>query len=181
MNLICPYRPVSLIVAGVLACTLVGCAPQDEPRRNQVPKEKAAEAAPNAGTTVPSVAPPTSDGPRLTCDTPQGWTPGSAGGMRKLAFVVQDGERKVEITAIDLAASAGGLLPNVNRWRGQIQLGEITQEELDKAVTPDARGGRGGPICRTRGAGGCGPAPGHPGRRGHPGRKGVVLQIVGRR
>ena len=85
---------------------------------------------------MPSQARPANEAPRLTCDTPQGWTPGSTGGMRKLAFAVQDGERKVEITAIDLAASAGGLLPNVNRWRGQIQLSEITQEELDKAVKP---------------------------------------------
>jgi len=56
--------------------------------------------------------------------------------MRKLVFEVTDGERKAEVTAIDLAASAGGLLPNVNRWRKQIELGEMTQEELDKAVTP---------------------------------------------
>ncbi|MCU0873960.1 MAG: hypothetical protein MUE50_16610 [Pirellulaceae bacterium] len=136
MNFICPYRPLSMILAGMLVCALVGCAPQDQPRRNPVPQEETPESAPNAGTTVPSEARPASEASRLACDTPQGWTPGSTGGMRKLAFEVQDGERKVEITAIDLAVSAGGLLPNVNRWRGQIQLSEITQEDLDKAVKP---------------------------------------------
>lgn len=136
MNSRYPCRPVLLIVGGALACTLVGCGPPNEPRRSKVPKEEVTEAAPPRGTRVPSLTPPTSDSPRLTCDTPQGWTPGKADGMRKLAFVVQDGERKVEVTAIDLAVSAGGVLPNVNRWRGQIQLGKITQEELNQTVRP---------------------------------------------
>jgi len=136
MNLRRPYYPVLLIVEGVLACTLAGCAPQDEPRRYRVPKEAVAESAPHSGMKSSAVAPPTSGGPRLSCDTPKGWSPGDVGGMRKLAFVVQDGERKVEITAIDLAASGSALLPNVNRWRQQIQLGEITPEELNKVVKP---------------------------------------------
>lgn len=134
MNLPRPYCPVLLIVE--LACALGGCTPQDEPGRYQAPQEAATESSPHPGMKSPAVAAPTSEEPQLSCDTPQGWTPGDASGMRKLAFVVQDGERKVEITAIDLAASAGALLPNVNRWRSQIQLGEITQEELEKSVRP---------------------------------------------
>ncbi len=38
---------------------------------------------------------------------------------------------KLEVTAIDLIARGNDLLPNVNRWRGQIQLEEIDQAELD--------------------------------------------------
>ncbi len=135
MNRMFPYRPISLIVGGVLACSLAGCSPQDKPRSYRVPKEKAAEPAPGMGA-MPPAAPPARVGPGLAYDTPEGWTSGKAGGMRKAAFVVQDGERKVDITAIDLAASAGTLLPNVNRWREQIQLGEITQTELDEAASP---------------------------------------------
>jgi hypothetical protein len=70
----------------------------------------------------------------LTYDVPQGWTQGRVGGMRKAAFNVTDGEQSVEITVIDLKSSAGELLPNVNLWRGQIQLGETTQEELDRQI-----------------------------------------------
>jgi hypothetical protein len=70
--------------------------------------------------------------------------PGTVGGMRKAAFVVQDGERKVEITAIDLAARAGALLPNVNLWRKQIQLDEITAGELDTEIRPIQVAGVGG-------------------------------------
>jgi hypothetical protein len=70
----------------------------------------------------------------LRYHTPEGWRTGPAGGMRKAAFVVVEGDRQVEITVIDLAASAGGLLDNVNRWRGQIGLGNTTEEELDEQV-----------------------------------------------
>jgi hypothetical protein len=83
---------------------------------------------------------PTAEAPGITCDTPQGWVRGKAGGMRKASFTVQDGDRKVEVTAIDLlvgpggATGAGALLPNVNRWRGQIKLPATTQAELDKLV-----------------------------------------------
>lgn len=72
---------------------------------------------------------------KVTFETPDGWLQGRVGGMRKAAFRVEDGERKVEITVIDLAAQAGALLPNVNRWRQQVQLGEISPEELAKSTT----------------------------------------------
>jgi hypothetical protein len=72
--------------------------------------------------------------PTLSYDTPDGWEPGRVGGFRKAAFVVKDGEQQLEITVIDLAAAAGELLPNVNRWRGQVELPETTQQELDKEL-----------------------------------------------
>lgn len=78
--------------------------------------------------------PSADDSPPLTYDTPQGWTPGKTGGFRKAAFEVRDGGKKVEITAIDLPAAGGELLPNVNRWRQQIQLEPTTQEQLDRDI-----------------------------------------------
>ena len=56
--------------------------------------------------------------------------------MGRAAFHVAEGDQKVEITVIELAGSVETLLPNVNRWRRQIQLGEITQAELEKTVKP---------------------------------------------
>lgn len=66
----------------------------------------------------------------LKVTAPEGWSEGEVRGMRKAAFTVVDGEQAVEITVIDLVAEAGELLPNVNRWREQIQLGETTAAEL---------------------------------------------------
>jgi hypothetical protein len=138
-----------------LTVALAGCSREDEPRRIQAPPEKTAEMPPGHGKmsmppghgkmSMPpgqgkmSMPPLTPEGPTLVYDTPEGWTEGQTGGMRKAAFVVQDGERKVDITAIDLligpeSGGAGALLPNVNRWRGQIKLQETTQAELDKTA-----------------------------------------------
>jgi hypothetical protein len=73
---------------------------------------------------------PVVSSPRLTYVKPDGWSEGTVGGMRKAAFTVADGEKKVEITAVDLPDAAGELLPNVNRWRQQIQLPDISQDDL---------------------------------------------------
>jgi hypothetical protein len=133
MNHLSPLGLIPLAAGGILAVALAGCAPQDEPRRYHEPQAETTETAPDKESRVP-LPPPTADAPSLAFDTPKGWTSRSAGGMRKAAFVVQDGSQKVEITAIDLSAAAGGLLANVNRWRGQIKLPEITQAELDKTA-----------------------------------------------
>lgn len=70
----------------------------------------------------------------LTFDPPESWQAGKVGGMRKAAFTVDDGDKHVEITAIDLAETAGDLLPNINRWRNQLKLPRIQQTELDKEL-----------------------------------------------
>jgi hypothetical protein len=77
----------------------------------------------------------------LTYTTPEGWKPGKATSMSRAAFEVVDGDERVAITVTDLHESAGALLPNINRWRQQLQLGLTTQEELDKAIQPIDVGG----------------------------------------
>jgi hypothetical protein len=66
----------------------------------------------------------------LSYDVPEGWMPGKTGQMRKAAFEVHDGEQQVEITIIDLPASANGWLANVNRWRSQVKLGPVGEDAL---------------------------------------------------
>jgi hypothetical protein len=69
-------------------------------------------------------------------EIPPGWNQAPAGGMRKAAFDVGDAEKHALVTVIDLGPEAGGLLANVNRWRGQLQLPPISQDELAKQVKP---------------------------------------------
>ncbi len=90
-------------------------------------------AAPFAGGELPADHPPISatgdqppenpappeSGPAPTYVTPAGWQPQPNTGLRKAAFVVRDGDKKVEITVIALPLFAGDLLDNVNRWRDQ--------------------------------------------------------------
>jgi len=81
----------------------------------------------------PSAAPPS-----VTYDTPEGWTPGKVGGMRKAALEVMEGDYRAEITVIDLPRDpqASERLANVNRWRGQVALSPVTADELKSAMRP---------------------------------------------
>ncbi len=93
--------------------------------------------APFAGT---GASPRTSAAPvKLSFRTPTGWTPGeleiSRGGVvvrRDAVFEVKDGDKRVEITVTKLPAAGGAMLPNINRWRGQIGLEAISAEQFDK-------------------------------------------------
>jgi hypothetical protein len=82
-------------------------------------------------------SPPAQDGPNasqgpFSYEVPEGWDEQTAGGMRTVAFAIQDGDETAEVTAIALGEAAGGVFPNVNRWRGQVGLPELANEtELD--------------------------------------------------
>lgn len=66
--------------------------------------------------------------------TPKGWIAGKADGLRQAAFKVKDGPKEAEITAIALAAAAGDLLANVNRWRDQVHLPPVDADELKRQL-----------------------------------------------
>jgi len=66
--------------------------------------------------------------------TPEGWTEQSGSGMRAATFVIGDPAKKLECSVIALPnddpASDEYILPNVNRWRGQLSLSKQTIEEM---------------------------------------------------
>ena len=74
------------------------------------------------------------NGPPLTYKAPSGWSPGKVDGLRQVAFEVRDGSKQAEVTVIALAASAGDLLANVNRWREQVHLGPVARDELERQL-----------------------------------------------
>lgn len=108
-------------VLPVLLLALAGCREPEGIRRYRVPKEASGPA------------------PRLTYRVPEGWSSGplvvSRGGVqvrRDAAFeVARDGQR-VEITVTSLPAAAGSLPANLNRWRQQMQLEPISEEEVSQ-------------------------------------------------
>ncbi len=72
---------------------------------------------------------------------PAGWKPGklesARGGITvryQAAFDVQAEGQRVEITVMDLPGVAADPLLNVNRWRGLIGLGPVTQQALDEQL-----------------------------------------------
>lgn len=68
----------------------------------------------------------------ITYDTPEGWTPGETNAFRKAAFNIAKDDEKALVTVIPLPAS--GTLANINRWRGQVKLDPITEDELKEAI-----------------------------------------------
>jgi hypothetical protein len=69
----------------------------------------------------------------LTYTIPEGWKKHpNPDRLHRAAFFVSDGGKQAETTVTPFPGQAGGLLANVNRWRGQIQIGPVTQEQLRK-------------------------------------------------
>ncbi|HUG90759.1 MAG TPA: hypothetical protein VML55_08005, partial [Planctomycetaceae bacterium] len=72
-----------------------------------------------------------------------GWKPGRSGAFRLAAFEVADGRDTAEITVSRMAPQE--LLPNVNRWRGQVDLEPTTESALRgevRAVEADGAQGQ---------------------------------------
>jgi hypothetical protein len=105
-------------------------APKDPP----VAMPGAAPGAPGAGDGMADTAVPTGSD-SLAWSAPAGWVAKAPGAMRKGSFTVKgaDGaEADLSITAFP--GDTGGLLANLNRWRGQIALPPLAEGELDAAV-----------------------------------------------
>jgi hypothetical protein len=95
--------------------------------------------APFAGGARPPSAEPDAsvDAPAATSlkyETPEGWDDQGAGGLRKASLLVKDGDKQLDVSVTSLSAAGGELLPNVNRWRGQVGLAPTTEEELAKSA-----------------------------------------------
>ncbi|WP_428940784.1 hypothetical protein [Fontivita pretiosa] len=70
----------------------------------------------------------------LRWDVPEGWQAIAAGQMRVAAYQVSPQNPEVVLTVIPLGPEAGELLPNVNRWEGQIGLPPSKPQDLPRVV-----------------------------------------------
>jgi hypothetical protein len=101
------------------------------------PAEGAASSADTAAmpetpmTPMPGMDAPAVSGKGLHWTAPKGWQEKPATGMRLATFLVpvKDG-KSAEVSVVALPGDAGGDLANVNRWRGQLGLGEIDAQGL---------------------------------------------------
>jgi hypothetical protein len=68
---------------------------------------------------------------------PEGWRqiPGKQA-MRVATFEAGSGEIQIQIVVSAFPGRAGGLLANVNRWRGQLHLEPLTEADLPDHLTP---------------------------------------------
>lgn len=89
-------------------------------------------APPAAGQNLAPVIGVVPDDSPITYTVPEGWRLHEPGGMRKADLSVADGDKVAQTTVIPLGGPAGGLLSNVNRWRGQVGLAPTDAEQLAK-------------------------------------------------
>jgi hypothetical protein len=67
---------------------------------------------------------------------PEGWQPGTPSSQMLLASfsITAQTDGPAEVTVSSLGRGGGGLLPNINRWRGQIGLSTLSQDDLATVI-----------------------------------------------
>lgn len=62
----------------------------------------------------------------FSASIPDGWTPQGPSGMRKVTYLIDNSD--IDFYAIELGM--GDVTSNVNRWRKQIELNELKEDEI---------------------------------------------------
>jgi hypothetical protein len=89
-------------------------------------------------------APASESGAKPAWETPASWTEEPPTQMLVAKFSVTDNAARAEITISSFPGDVGGLLANVNRWRGQVSLPPVDEASLAQAVTQvDMQEGKG--------------------------------------
>src|SRR5262249_30134288 len=98
---------------------------------------------PPIGNITPAAAPTSSDG-KPEWQVPAGWKEIDGGQILVAKFIVGGSGRSQAALNVSMSAGdGGGVLGNVNRWRGQLGLNQLSQAEVDKLVTSvDIQGGK---------------------------------------
>jgi hypothetical protein len=121
----------------LMAVTLFGAALGAGCRRDDVNVYYVSK-DPHAGmerTELPAGHPPMAGQPmgaRAKWTVPVGWREAPLGTMRVASFRIVSGDKRAEVSVIPLAGTGGGDLENVNRWRGEVGLPPLTEDELKK-------------------------------------------------
>lgn len=89
------------------------------------------------------ISPPSAPHGDVTWVVPKGWLEKPGSGFRYATFVVPGaGSMTGDLSVTVLEGTAGGLLSNVNRWRGQLGLSDLTDAQLPESSKNIRPGGR---------------------------------------
>ncbi|HSY54609.1 MAG TPA: hypothetical protein VK785_09190 [Opitutaceae bacterium] len=116
-------------------------APTQAQSTNDLPKNTGAPFA--SGVMPDTGAAPSSSTAALTWSAPADWSAKPLGSMRLGSFTVRNpAGADADVSIIAFPGEAGGLLANLNRWRGQLGLAPIAEGDLaDATTTLDGTGG----------------------------------------
>lgn len=73
--------------------------------------------------------------PPLVWTLPEGWNEGKGDPIRFATIKTGPEPKALEVTVFELPKEGGALLPNINRWRGQLELPPVNEKELGDIVT----------------------------------------------
>ena len=97
----------------------------------QLPADHPPVGSPAGGeATMANTAVPTGSD-SLTWAAPAHWAAKPVGPMRKGSFAVKDDGAEADLSITAFPGDTGGLLANINRWRGQIALPPLAADQLD--------------------------------------------------
>jgi hypothetical protein len=92
------------------------------------------------GVALQSQTPP---GDKPSWAVPSGWKEGELTQFLVAKYVIQgNGDAAAAVNVSQLDGDGGGLLPNINRWRGQLGQPPITDDDAAKLPTIDATGAK---------------------------------------
>lgn len=113
---------LTLIVAGVAGCD------RDTIHAYRAPKDPGAVAVAPTPAPVSTTSAPMTE-PTVVWTLPEGWTEAPTTQAMRLA-TFRAGDAGIEIALSAFPGDVGGMLANVNRWRGQIGLAPVTEPDL---------------------------------------------------
>ncbi len=137
---------------GVCGIFLAGCQEDAKIKVVEVPAEFSERRGPHPSLPAPGQSAPdaatSQESGGLNFSTPDGWKIKPNGPMRLASFDIVDGEAKCDVSVIRLGPDQS-VLDNVNRWRGQIKLDPVAENEL--ALTEIKCGGQPGSLVELTG------------------------------
>ena len=120
-----PKDPVAALPPAAAANT--NDLPRDHP-----PIAGAAQPA-TGGETMAATTVPTG-GDSLVWTAPAAWTAKPNGPMRKGSYAVKGNGAEADLSVTAFPGDTGGLLANLNRWRGQVSLPPLAEAQLGASV-----------------------------------------------
>ena len=151
MNFTMPSHYARLLSAAAIALSITSCGQNDSveiTEKRVVAPVSTPAGDPGSSASRFGAAPPGAPmqaqagpaaGPGWAWDKPATWQDASPTQMRPANFKVgPNGEGECYLTV--LSGGGGGMLANVNRWRSQMSLGEITQDELNAFPSAEVAG-----------------------------------------
>jgi hypothetical protein len=116
-----------ILLAGAIAFSLVSCN-NDKIEVYNIPKEGIAVAMQSGSE---ALAP--SGGNPAQWTKPEGWNEQPLSEMRLGSFKVDGANAaSADVSVIAFPGEAGGLISNINRWRGQLQLPPLDEDQLSQ-------------------------------------------------